>query len=379
MTGPMSGLRVLEMVGLGPAPFATRMMADLGATIIRVDRDTEPAPSQLDPMNRGRPALRLDLRDPAAVEAVLRLLPLVDALIDPFRPGAMARLGLGPDTCLRANPALVYLCMTGWGQAGPQATVAGHDINYLALAGALHELADGVRPPLPPLNLLADYAGGSMFLVVGLLAGVMNARASGRGQVVDVAMIDGVATLLSGVTAAEAAGEWDPDPRTNALKGAAPHYNVYETSDRRHLAVGAIEPQFYRKFIAGLGLEAAELPGQWDEPSWPQQKARIADVVRSRSLEEWTQVFEGTDACVTPVLTRQEAARHPHFAHRRVFGEHDGVLWPSPAPRFEATPAAGSAATESGDISAVLAEAGVEESVIQELLDQAARPADRTA
>lgn len=292
MTGPMSGIRVLEMVGLGPAPFATRMMAELGATIIRIDRDTEPAPSNLDPLNHDRAALRLDLRKPAAVEAVRRLLPSVDALIDPFRPGAMARLGLGPDACLSANPALVYLYMTGWGQDGPQATVAGHDINYLALSGALHELSDGVRPPAPPLNLLGDYAGGSMFLVVGLLAGVMHARVSGQGQVVDVAMIDGIATLLA------------------------------------------------------------------------------ADIIRSRSLEDWAQVFAGTDACVTPVLTRQEAARHPHFAHRRVYEERDGVLWPNPAPRFGAAPAARPAAAVSGDIGAVLAAAGVEKSVIQEVLDQ---------
>ena len=370
MTGPMSGIRVLEMVGLGPAPFATRMMAELGATIIRIDRDTEPAPSNLDPLNHDRAALRLDLHKPAAVEAVRRLLPSVDALIDPFRPGAMARLGLGPDACLSANPALVYLCMTGWGQDGPQATVAGHDINYLALSGALHELSDGVRPPLPPLNLLGDYAGGSMFLVVGLLAGVMHARVSGQGQVVDVAMIDGIATLLAGVAAAEAAGEWDPTPGRNGVKGAAPHYGVYETSDHRYLAVGAVEPQFYRQFIEGLGLDAEELPGQHDQRSWPEQKARIADIIRSRSLEDWTQVFAGTDACVTPVLTRQEAARHPHFAHRRVYQERDGVFWPNPAPRFGAAPAARPAAAGSGDIGAVLAAAGAEKSVLREVLDQ---------
>lgn len=369
MTGPMSGVRVLEMVGLGPAPFATRLMAELGATIIRVDRDAEPPPSDLDPMNRHRPALRLDLRQPEAVAAVRSLLPSVDALIDPFRPGAMGRLGLGAEVCLEVNPALVYLSMTGWGPDGPYAGVAGHDINYLALSGGLHEIAVAGQTPFPPLNLLADYAGGSMFLVVGLLAGVMSARATGQGQVVDVAMLDGVATMLSGVSAAEAAGTWDPDPTTNHSKGSAPHYNVYETADGRHLAVGAVEPQFYRQFVAGLGLDEGALPGQWNEPTWPEQKAMIADVIRGRPLQEWAQIFEGTDACVTPVLTRAEAARHPQVVQREVFEQRDGVMWPRAAPRFGATPAARSAATRSGDLAALLSEAGVEEAVARAVLD----------
>lgn len=368
MRGPLSGIRVLEMVGLGPAPLATRMLGGLGATVIRVDRNTSPPPSDLDPLNRGRAALRLDLRNTVAVEAVRSLLPSVDALVDPFRPGAMARLGLGPDVCLAANPALVFLSMTGWGQDGPLATVAGHDINYLALSGALHELSDGARPPFPPLNLLADYAGGTMFLVVGLLAGVMNARATGQGQIVDVAMIDGVAALLAGVSAAEAAGEWDPDPTTNAIKGAAPHYGVYETSDHRYLAVGAIEPQFHRQFVAGLGLNPADLPDQWDQATWPEQKARFAEIIRGRSLEHWTQAFEGTDACVTPVLTRQEAAHHPHVVHRGGHEQRDGVSWPGPAPRFSATPAASPAATWQRDVAVALADAGVEESLIRDVI-----------
>jgi alpha-methylacyl-CoA racemase len=368
----MRGIRVLEMVGLGPAPFATKLMADLGATVIRVDRHTDPPPSHLDPLNRNRPALRLDLRQPAALEAVRRLVPSMDAVVDPFRPGAMARLGLGPEACLEANPAIVFLSMTGWGQDGPWATVAGHDITYLALSGALYELGTADRAPFPPLNLVADYAGGSMFLVVGLLAGVMQARATGQGQVVDVAMIDGVATLLAGVAAAEAACEWDPDPLTNAIKGAAPHYNVYETSDGRHLAVGAVEPQFYRQFVAGLGVDPADLHDQWDEEHWPEQKARFAEIFRARSLAEWSQVYDGTDACVAPVLTREEAARHPQSVHRRVHGERDGVLWANPAPRFSTTPGAPSAATASGNMAALLTEAGVEQSLIADVLGRSA-------
>ena len=372
MTGPMSGIRVLEMVGLGPAPFATKIMADLGATVIRVDRDTDPSPSHLDPLNRDRPALRLDLRQPSALEAVRRLLPSVDAVVDPFRPGAMARLGLAPEACLEVNPAIVFCSMTGWGQDGPWATVAGHDITYLALSGALHELGAPGRAPFPPLNLVADYAGGSMFLVVGLLAGVMQARATGQGQVVDVAMLDGVATLLAGVAAAEAAGQWDPEPATNAIKGAAPHYNVYETSDGRHLAVGGVEPQFYRELVAGLGVDPRDLYDQWDEEHWPEQRARFAEIFRARSLAEWSQLYDETDACVAPVLTRAEAARHPQSVHRRVHAERDGVMWANPAPRFSATPGAPSPATASGDMTALLAEAGVEPSLIADVLGRSA-------
>lgn len=364
--GPLNGIRVLELVGQGPAPFATRILADLGATVIRLDRDTVPSPADLDPMNHGRLALRLDLRSPAALDAVRRLLPSVDAVIDPFRPGAAARLGLDPQTCLGINPALVYLQMTGWGQDGPEAAAAGHDINYVALSGALYELGDGVRPPLPPLNLLADYAGGSMFLIVGLLAGVLHARATGQGQVVDVAMIDGVATMLSAVAAAEAAGQWDPNPGGNIAQGSAPYYGVYRTSDDRYLAVGAVEPQFYRQFVAGLGLDVADLPDPNDRSSWPQARERIAGIVAGRTLDDWVQVYAGVDACVTPVLTRQEAVHHPHFAHREVWRGRDGVQWPNPAPRFSATPAEGG--PETCEMTAVLTAAGVEQSLVDELV-----------
>jgi alpha-methylacyl-CoA racemase len=363
--GPLSGIRVIEMVGLGPAPLATGLMADLGARVIRIDRDAEPPPSALDPLNRDRPAVRLDLKDGRAVAGVLDLVPSVDAMIDPFRPGVMERLGLGPEACLERNPRLAYARMTGWGQEGPYASVAGHDINYVAMAGALHELDDGTRPPHPPLNLLGDYAGGSMFLIVGLLAAVMQARESGHGQVVDVAMIDGAAALLRGVAAAEAAGQWQPDSARNHMRGAAPYYRVYATADDRYIAVGAVEPHFYANFIAGLGLDPAQLPPQDDTDGWPATRERIAEIVSSRPQAHWVEVFAHVDACVTPVLTRAEAARHPQFAKRGVYLETGGALWPSAAPRFGAADAVPAEVLQAdAGPRAILVAAGVAEPVI---------------
>ena len=335
--GPLRGIRVVEMVGLGPAPYATRLLSDLGADVVRVDRLVAKPPSAADPVNRDRPCVRADLKQPAGTEAVLRLIDSADAVVEPFRPGVMERLGLSPAVCLHRNRRLVYLRMTGWGQTGPLASSAGHDINYIAVSGILHELRRSGDRPLPPLNLLGDYAGGSLFLVIGLLAGVLDARASGAGQVVDVSILDGVASLLTGQAAWQRIGAWDATPGSNLLQTAAPFYDVYVTSDDRYLAVGAIEPKFYREFVSGLGLETEDLPRQYDRQSWPAVKQRFADVIRKHTRTHWEAVFAGTDACVSPVLSPEEAANYPHVKEREVFVERDGAHWPAPAPRFSRT------------------------------------------
>lgn len=335
---PLQGVRVVEMVGLGPAPYATRLLSDLGAEVIRVDRLAANLPSAADPVNQGRPCIHADLKLPAGREAVLRLIDSADAVVEPFRPGVMERLGLSPAICLGRNPKLVYLRMTGWGQTGPLATTAGHDINYVAVSGALHELRRSGDRPMPPLNLLGDYAGGSLFLVIGLLTGVLNARESGAGQVVDVSILDGVASLLTGQAAWHQKGAWDSTPGNNVLQTAAPYYDVYVTADDRYLAVGAIESKFYREFVFGLGLTVDDLPKQYDRQSWPAVKQRFADIIRQHTRAHWEGVFAGTDACVSPVLSPEEAATHPHAKERNVFVERDGVPWPAPAPRFSKTP-----------------------------------------
>jgi alpha-methylacyl-CoA racemase len=365
--GPLAGITVVEMIGLGPAPYATGLLTDLGATVVRIDRLVPRPPSGRDPVNRDRPGIAVDLKDPAGVELALRLISSADAVIEPFRPGVMERLGLGPDTCLGRNPQLLYLRMTGWGQDGPLAPRAGHDINYIALSGALDQFQRDSHRPMPPLNLLGDYAAGSLFLVIGLLAGVLNARRTGTGDVVDVAIVDGVASLLTVVAAWERAGAWNPDAPDNLLQTAAPFYDVYGTSDDRYLAVGAMEPEFYSAFVSGLGLDVVDLPRQYDRASWPELKARFAATIAEHPLSHWCEVYDGTDACVSPVLTIAEARTDPHMAHRGSFGP-PGALRPAPAPRFAASGLLPGGRASNDDAGILLRAAGLAENEVDRLV-----------
>lgn len=365
--GPLSGITIVEMVGLGPAPYATGLLTDLGAGVVRIDRLTARPPSGRDPVNRGRSGIAIDLKQPAGVELALRLISSADAVIEPFRPGVMERLGLGPDTCRTRNPRLVYLRMTGWGQDGPLAPTAGHDINYIALSGALHQFQRDSHRPMPPLNLLGDYAAGSLFLIIGLLSGVLNARLTGAGDVVDVAIVDGVASLLTVVTAWQRAEAWNSAAPDNLLQTAAPFYDVYQTSDDRYLAVGAMEPEFYAAFVAGLGLDVKELPRQYDAGSWPRVKALFTTVIARHPLSHWREVFDGTDACATPVLTLDEAATDPHMAHRRALGP-PGALRPAPAPRFAGPGFLAGSRAGKGDVTAAFEAAGVSADEVDRLM-----------
>jgi alpha-methylacyl-CoA racemase len=337
-TGPLRGVRVVELAGLGPGPHACMILADLGADVIRIDRPGG-APYTLGPhdfLARGRPSVALDLKHPEAVETVLRLVETADLLVEGLRPGVTERLGLGPDDCLARNPRLVYGRMTGWGQDGPLAQTAGHDIDYVAVTGALSGLGQDPGRPHFPSNLVGDFGGGSTYLVIGLLAGLLEARSSGRGQVVDAAIVDGVAHL-NAMGAGHLAAGLVSDRRTSGLiDGGAPFYDVYETADGRHLAVGALEPQFYAGLLDGLGL-ADVAPDRNDPANHPALRELFATTIRSRTLAEWTAVFEGTDACVAPVLALGEAAQHPHLAERSVYLDRGGGLEPAPAPRFSRT------------------------------------------
>jgi alpha-methylacyl-CoA racemase len=342
VTGPLDGLRVVEMGGIGPAPFAGALLGDLGADVLRIDRIAKPGatpdlPPRFDFYNRNKRSVAFDLKQPQAVAAVLDLVAKADALIEGFRPSVMERLGLGPEVCHAINPRLVYARMTGWGQQGPIAQEAGHDINYLALTGALHCLGDADRPPPPPLNLVADLGGGALYLVVGLLAAAMEARQSGRGQTIDVAMIDGVTHLMSAFQAFRQQGSWTGRRSDNIVDGGAPFYGSYATSDGKFVAVGAIEPQFYASLLKVMGLEGEPLPDQNDRSAWPQMRQRFAKVFATRTRDEWVAIAAGRDACLAPVLTIDEAPLHPQVQTRDVYASFDGVRHPSPAPRFSRT------------------------------------------
>ncbi|MBV8258038.1 MAG: CoA transferase [Actinobacteria bacterium] len=342
--GPLAGIRVVELPAIGPAPFAGMVLAGLGAEVVRIERPgAEPlvAPGHAyNIVRRDRTSVMLDLKQPLAVEAVLRLVAGADALIEGWRPGVAERLGLGPKPCGERNPRLVYGRMTGWGQDGPRSRTAGHDINYVALSGVLNAIGRAGEPPLAPLNLLGDYGGGGMLLALGVLAGIIHAKASGRGQVVDAAMTDGVATLAAAFYGYVAGGAWSLDRGTNLLDSGAPFYDVYETSDGGFVAVGALEPQFYAAFVAGLGLEQESLPPREDRTSWPELRETFAAVLARRSRDEWAQIFADTDARVTPVLSFAEAAADPHNRARSSIVELDGIPQPAPAPRFTESPAA---------------------------------------
>ncbi|HEU4946438.1 MAG TPA: CaiB/BaiF CoA-transferase family protein [Kribbella sp.] len=333
--GPLSGVKVVELAGIGPAPFACMMLAELGAEVLRVERPGGGlmiGPPERELLNRGRRSVVLDLKNPAAIDAVLQLVAKADVLVEGFRPGVAERLGLGPDDCRAVNPKLVYGRMTGWGQDGPLATTAGHDIDYLALSGALHAIGRAGGPPQVPVNLLGDFAGGSLYLVVGVLAALFEARGSGEGQVVDAAIVDGAAHLTTMMLGAMAAGTWRQERGTNLIDTGAPFYDVYETSDGEYLAVGALEPKFYDELVRVLGIAA---PDRYDAANWPQLRKVLAETFAQRTQAEWTQLFDGSDACVAPVLPL--GADHPHLVARGIFVDAAGVRQPAPAPRFSRT------------------------------------------
>jgi alpha-methylacyl-CoA racemase len=376
--GPLTGIRVVELAGLGPAPFASMLLADLGADVVRVDRAGAATggpddATRHDLLNRGKRSIAVDLKHPDGVEVVLAMVGAADVLVEGFRPGVAERLGIGPASCLARNPRLVYGRMTGWGQTGPLSAAAGHDIDYLALSGSLHPIGTASRP-VPPLNLVADFGGGGMYLTVGVLAALLAAGRTGRGQVVDAAMVDGAAHLATMIHGMVSAGTWRTERRSNLLDGGAPFYDTYETADGGHVAVGALEPRFFAEFVDRLGLDAAELPAQMDRAGWPRMREAFATRIRSRTRDAWTEVFDGTDACVAPVLSLTEAPEHPHLAARSTFVDMDGVIQPGPAPRFSETPVGiRSGPCHPGAHSReILLELGYEEPAIDRLFGEAA-------
>ncbi|MCX7153000.1 MAG: CaiB/BaiF CoA-transferase family protein [Proteobacteria bacterium] len=343
--GPLAGLRVLEFEAIGPGPFCGMMLADMGADVLLLDRLADAGlglgpERRHDVMLRGRRSLTLDLKTPGGANAALLLAEKADALIEGFRPGVMERLGLGPDVLLARNPRLVYGRMTGWGQQGPLAARAGHDINYIALSGVLHAIGRAGEAPVPPLNLVGDFGGGGMLLAFGIACGIIEARSSGRGQVVDAAMLDGaslLATMFSGLLASK---QWSEMRGENVLDSGAPWYDTYATKDGRHIAIGAIEPKFYAELLKRMGLEAASLPAQNERAHWPELRRTFAAAFLSKTREEWCDVFDGSDACFAPVLSFSEARRHPHAGARAAYVDLGGVVQPAPAPRFTRTPGA---------------------------------------
>ena len=341
--GPLQGLRVIELAGIGPCPMCAMLLAELGADVVRVDRLTDSglgigmAP-EFHLLNRSRPSIAVDLKHPDGVETVLRLVESADALIEGFRPGVAERLGLGPEACAIRNPRLVYGRVTGWGQDGPLARSAGHDLNYIALTGALDAIGRRGAPPTPPLNLVGDFGGGALYLALGVVAALHEARASGKGQTVDAAMIDGAASLMTSAYALRAAGVSDAPRGENILDSGAHFYDVYETSDGRYVSVAPVEPKFYAELLRRIGLEVADAPHSTDRADWPESKARLAALFRTRTRDEWRAILEGTDACFAPVLGMDEAHRHPHNTERGTFVERDGIVQPNAAPRFSRTP-----------------------------------------
>ena len=340
--GPLEGIRIIEMAGIGPGPYAAMLLADMGAEVIRVEpAGTENRWADRDVLNRGRRSVGLNLKHPDGKAAFLDLVEQADALVEGFRPGVMERLGIGPEECAARNPGLVFGRMTGWGQDGPLAKAAGHDIDYIAVSGVLHNFRRRGERPLPPMNLVGDFGGGATFLVMGVLAALLEARRSGTGQVVDAAMVDGAASLMTLTYGQVAMGLWDfDDPGGNMLDTGAPFYDVYECADGEFLALGAIEPQFYAQLLEGLALTDDDLPGpRMDQSTWPAAKELLARTIATKTRDEWAAVFDGTDACVAPVLSPDEARKHPHMSARETYVEEWGIVQPAPAPRFSRTPA----------------------------------------
>ena len=343
--GVLSGYKVVEFAGIGPAPMCAMLLSDMGAEVLRIDR-TEDADlgvatdAKFNLLGRGRRSVAIDLKQAAGTEAALKLIEQADALIEGFRPGVMERLGVGPDVCLARNPRLVFGRMTGWGQEGPLAKAVGHDINYIALVGALHSIGRKGEPPVPPLNLVGDFGGGGVFLALGVVGALLEAQKSGEGQVIDVAMIDGAASLMTAIYGLRAAGKWTDNRGENILDTGAHYYNVYETSDGQYVSVGSIEPKFYAELLRLTGLEREELPRQNDRFAWPALTGKLAVIFKTKTRAEWDALLEGSDICYAPVLNMKEAAGHPHNQARATFVEIDGVPQPAPAPRFSRTPSA---------------------------------------
>jgi alpha-methylacyl-CoA racemase len=337
--GPLDGVRVIEFAGIGPGPFCGMLLSDLGADVVRIDRKGAGRASKFDITSRGRRSVALDLKKPESTEACLKLFEAADAIIEGFRPGVMERLGLGPDVALKRNPKLVYGRMTGWGQFGPYAKAAGHDMNYIAISGALHAIGTKDKP-IPPLNLVGDFGGGALYLAFGLLAGVIQARATGTGQVVDCAMSDGAASLMAMFYGFAASGTWKDERRKNLLDGGAHFYDTYQCKDGKWVAIGSIEPQFYAELLAKTGVNPSEFEAQQDRDGWDGLRDKLATVFATKTRDEWDEIMGGSDVCLGPVLTLEEAPKHPHNRARQTFVEIDGVIQPAPAPRFSATPGA---------------------------------------
>ncbi|MDO8295384.1 MAG: CaiB/BaiF CoA-transferase family protein [Caulobacter sp.] len=337
--GPLSGLKIVEFAGIGPGPFCGMLLSDLGADVVRVDRKGAGRASPADVTSRGRRSVALDLKSPDAIEAVLKLLESADGLIEGFRPGVMERLGLGPDVVLKRNPKLVFGRMTGWGQFGPYAKAAGHDMNYIAITGALHAIGTSDKP-VPPLNLVGDFGGGALYLAFGLMAGIISARETGKGQVIDCAMSDGAASLMAMFYGFKAAGMWKDDRVSNLLDGGAHFYDTYQCADGKWISIGSIEPQFYALLLEKTGITDPQFANQMSRDEWPELKGKLAAVLATKTQAEWCAIMDATDICFAPVLTLDEAPRHPHNVARETFVTLDGVVQPAPAPRFSATPGA---------------------------------------
>lgn len=341
--GVLSGYKIIELAGIGPGPMCAMLLSDMGADVLRIDRTAAAAlgiamETKYSLLNRGRRSVALDLKRPEAIEAVLKLVEKADALIEGFRPGVTERLGLGPDDCLKRNPRLIYGRMTGWGQEGPLAHAAGHDINYIALSGALASIGRKGEAPVPPLNLVGDFGGGALYLALGVVAGLLEAQKSGKGQVVDAAMVDGAASLMTAIYGLRLSGVWNDKRGENILDTGAHYYEVYETKDAKHVAIGSIEAKFYDELLRLSGLKGQELPRQNDRASWPKMKERLKALFLTKTRDEWCAIMEGSDICFAPVLSMDEAPHHPHNRHRGTFVENGGVLQPGPAPRFSRTP-----------------------------------------
>lgn len=337
--GPLSGLKIVEFAGIGPGPFCGMLLSDLGADVVRVDRKGAGRASPADVTSRGRRSVALDLKSPDAIEAVLKLLESADGLIEGFRPGVMERLGLGPDVVLARNPKLVFGRMTGWGQFGPYAKAAGHDMNYIAITGALHAIGTSDKP-VPPLNLVGDFGGGALYLAFGLMAGIISARETGKGQVIDCAMSDGAASLMAMFYGFKGAGMWKDERRSNLLDGGAHFYDTYQCADGKWISIGSIEPQFYALLLEKTGITDPQFANQMSRDEWPELKAKLAAVLAKKTQAEWCAIMDATDICFAPVLDLEEAPKHPHNVARETFVTLEGVVQPAPAPRFSATPGA---------------------------------------
>ncbi|HWA92356.1 MAG TPA: CaiB/BaiF CoA-transferase family protein [Rhizomicrobium sp.] len=365
--GPLQGFRIVEFAGIGPGPFAAMLFSDMGAEVIRIDRKGGRAPGRTEIYMRGRKAVALDMKKPEAVEAALKLIDKADALIEGFRPGVMERLGVGPDICLRRNPKLVYGRMTGWGQTGPLASAAGHDINYISLTGALHAIGRNGERPVPPLNLVGDFGGGALYLAFGVVCAMLEAQRSGKGQIVDAAMTDGAASLMTMFYAMTASGFWKDERASNMLDGGAHFYDTYETKDGKYVSIGSIEPQFYKELMEKTGISDPAFAAQMDRGAWGPLKEKLAAVIKSKTRDEWNAIMQGSDVCYAPVLSIAEAPKHPHNVARKTFVEIDGIVQPAPAPRFSRTVAEVQGPPEAADNNTALSGWGFSSSEIDAL------------